>query len=124
MFQKFFTIVDFSLKELCLLDELDNSRTVATLSSLIEPKQRNGKHNLPSFDKKDKDDLEIYLYADQDKFFLKFVLIKKIGLFATDSIQKDGSVLFYRGTRFSRDEYFKKLIESEFADEKIFTDEK
>ena len=109
---------------MCLLDELDNSITVATLSSLIEPKQRNEKHNLPSFDKGDKDDVEIYLYADQDKFFVKFVLIKKIGLFATDSIQKDGSVLFYRATRFSRDECFKKLIESEFADEKIFTDEK
>ena len=78
LFQKFFTIVDFSLKELCLRDELDNSITVATLSSLIEPKQRNEKHNMPSFDKVDKDDVEIYLYADQDKFFLKIVLIKKI----------------------------------------------
>ena len=80
MIQKFFTIVDISLEELCLLDELDNSITVATLSSLIEPKQRNEKQNLPSFDKVDKDDVEIYLYADQDKFFVKFVMIKKLGI--------------------------------------------
>ena len=110
---------------MCLLDKLDNSITVATLSSLIEPKQRNEKNNLPSFDKGDKDDVEIYLYADQDKFFVKFVLIKK-KLDCLPQIQFRRMDLFCStGQRGSAEtNASKKLIESEFADEKIFTDEK
>ena len=63
---KFSIKFDGSLEDLCLLDEIDNPITVATLSSLRKTKERNEKHNLRSFDKADKDDVEKYLYADQD----------------------------------------------------------
>ena len=43
---EFDIIVDRSLEELRLLDDLGNPITVATLSSLIETKERNEKHNL------------------------------------------------------------------------------
>ena len=64
--EKFNTIVDSSLEKLYLLDELDNPMTVATLSLLIELNERNGKLNLRTFDEADKDDVEKYLYEDQD----------------------------------------------------------
>ena len=116
---------DGSLEDLWLLGEQDNPITVATLSSLRETKERNEKHNLRSFEKADKDDVEKYLYSDQDKFFVKLVLIKKnTDFFANDSVQKGDLVLFYRGTRLTRAKYFIKLIEFKFANEYIVTDEK
>ena len=78
---EFFINFDGSLEDLWLLGELDNPITVATLSSLRETKEGNEKHNLRSFEKADKDDVEKYLYSDQDKFFVKLVLIKKIRIF-------------------------------------------
>ena len=57
-------IIDGLLEKLSLLAELDNPITVATLSSVIEAKERNEKHSLQSFDK----DWIINIYADQDIF--------------------------------------------------------
>ena len=45
LIQNTFTIIDSSQKELCLLDEMDNPVTFATLSSLRESKEINEKHN-------------------------------------------------------------------------------
>ena len=78
---EFIISFDGSLEDLWLLGELDNPITVATLSSLRETKEKNEKLNLRSFEKADKDDVEKYLYSDQDKFFVKLVLIKKYGFF-------------------------------------------
>ena len=119
-------VSSLSLEELSLLDELDNPTSVAALNSLLEPYENNEKHNLRSFDKADnKDDVENYLYSGQDKFFVNFVSDEKnYGLFAKESFQKGDFVLFYRGTRLTRDEYFEKLNESELANEYIFTDER
>ena len=63
----------FSL-ELCLTHELDNSSSVATHSFFLESKESNKKHRMRSFDEAgNKDDVEYYLYADQDNFFENFV---------------------------------------------------
>ena len=78
----FTTTVDSSLEKSCLFDEPDNPMTVTTLSSLIELKEWNEKHKLRSFDEADKDYVEKYLYAYQNKFFVKIVSMKKVtGLF-------------------------------------------
>ena len=50
-------IVDRSLEEICLLDELDNPITIDTFTHRT---QRNKKHNLRSFEKADKDEVEKY----------------------------------------------------------------
>ena len=81
---KFTTTVDSSLEKLCLLDELVNPVTAATLSSLIVLIERNEKDNLRSFDEADKDYVEKYLYAYKIKFFVKFVSMKKNYVLLTD----------------------------------------
>ena len=71
---KFDIKVDSLSLELCLTHELDNSISVATVSFFLESKVSTEKHSLRSSVKADKkDDVEKYLYADQDKFFENFV---------------------------------------------------
>ena len=66
--------IDSLSLELCLTDKLDNSVSVATLSFFLESKESNEKHSLRSSDEADnKDDVEKYPYADQDKFIENFV---------------------------------------------------
>ena len=62
-------VVSLSL-ELFLTHGLDNSSSVAALSFFFDPKESNEKHSLRSSDKADnRDDVENYLYADEDKVF-------------------------------------------------------
>ena len=81
---KFTTTVDSSLEKLCLLDELVNPVTVATLSSLIVLIERNEKDNLRSFDEADKDYVEKYLYAYKNKIFCKICFDEKNYVLLTD----------------------------------------
>ena len=120
-------ISSMSQEEAALFEKLDNPVSVAEIDSSFPSgveitKERNMRSSTTNIAD---NHVEKYLDEDPENLFVQFVSdVKNYGLFAKTSFQKGDFVVFYRGTRLTREQYFEKINEKEIANEYIFTDDK